>query len=292
MSVKIDRTGETEINNQGLKMTIIVYRSARSIDVQFEDGLVIPNKTYCAFKRKEIRHPDVGKNIISGQKYVGKTKLNKQGLKMTIVAYNTYNDIRVQFEDGNLVTARYDQFKSGKLMHPNTSRNYIKLNQFRKTWVGETTCNLKGYKMQVIEYIDANNITVEFEGDPEPVHTSLDAFRTGHVNRHQDQISSLRSHIGDVGLANCGIGMKIIDAVIGTITILFDTGCIRENLNYRAFRLGQIGHPFPYQIGVISMDGPAYRFGDTGNFYCHCPKCGLVDIMSLQEMGEHICQNL
>ena len=287
---KIDRTGETETNNQGLKMTIVAYKSARDIDVRFEDGLVIPNKTYCAFRRREIRHPGVGKNRISGQKYVGKTKLNKQGLKITIVAYNTYNDIRVQFEDGSVVTARYDQFKSGKLMHPNTSRNYIKLNQFRKTWVGETNYNLKGYKMQIIEYADANNITVKFERDPELVHTSLDAFRTGRVNRHQDQVLSLKSHIGDVGLANCGIGMKIIDAAVGTITILFDTGCIRENLNYRAFRLGQIGHPFPYQIGVISMDGPAYRFGDTGNFYCHCPKCGLVDIMSIQEMEEHICQ--
>ena len=39
----IDRTGEINYNNQGEKMTIIAYRKAIDIDIQFEDGSIAYN---------------------------------------------------------------------------------------------------------------------------------------------------------------------------------------------------------------------------------------------------------
>ena len=41
-----DRTGEENINKQGLKMKIIKYRSRRDIDVEFDDGTIFYNKNY------------------------------------------------------------------------------------------------------------------------------------------------------------------------------------------------------------------------------------------------------
>ena len=39
--VKTNRTGEENINNQGLKMWIIEYRKTNDIDVEFEDGFIL-----------------------------------------------------------------------------------------------------------------------------------------------------------------------------------------------------------------------------------------------------------
>ena len=48
--------GETVINNQGLKMSII-HKEGRFIDVQFEDGTIVKNKTLKAFQKHCICNP-------------------------------------------------------------------------------------------------------------------------------------------------------------------------------------------------------------------------------------------
>lgn len=55
--MKLERVGETHISNEGLKMTIIAYRTSLSCDVQFEDGYVIYNRQYWDVKRGEVKNP-------------------------------------------------------------------------------------------------------------------------------------------------------------------------------------------------------------------------------------------
>lgn len=64
------RIGETQINNQGLKMTIIEYRNNMDIDIQFEDGTILRHKSYCKFKNQ---HNIVNYNYptVCGVGYVG-----------------------------------------------------------------------------------------------------------------------------------------------------------------------------------------------------------------------------
>jgi hypothetical protein len=50
---KIDRTGEENINKQGLKMQIIRYKNVHDIDIQFEDGIIVRH-TYYQYFKKEI----------------------------------------------------------------------------------------------------------------------------------------------------------------------------------------------------------------------------------------------
>ena len=33
----------------------------------------------------------------------------------------------------------------------------------------------------------------------------------------------------------------------------------------------------------------AYVYNNTGNFYCTCSKCGMSDIMDLEEVRNHKC---
>ena len=71
MRKKANRIGETNINCQGLKMTIISYRGTHDIDVQFEDGYVSYNKDYRYFKNGTMKSyfvPTVlGVGIIGGE---------------------------------------------------------------------------------------------------------------------------------------------------------------------------------------------------------------------------------
>jgi hypothetical protein len=57
MKRKKDRTGETNLNKRGEKMTIIAYRCYEDIDVQFEDDIISYNKSYGSFKNGSIKHP-------------------------------------------------------------------------------------------------------------------------------------------------------------------------------------------------------------------------------------------
>lgn len=53
-----NRVGETNTANCGMKMTIIRYGSSYDIDVEFEDGTIVKNRTYRCFKRGMISHPN------------------------------------------------------------------------------------------------------------------------------------------------------------------------------------------------------------------------------------------
>ena len=54
----VNRIGEQALNNQGCMMTIIGYRNAKDIDVQFIDNTVVINKKYCDFKKGIIKNPN------------------------------------------------------------------------------------------------------------------------------------------------------------------------------------------------------------------------------------------
>ena len=57
MSKIKDRTGETRVNNDGEEMKIIRYGNKNDIDVRFDDGTVIKNRTYEHFKKGNIKNP-------------------------------------------------------------------------------------------------------------------------------------------------------------------------------------------------------------------------------------------
>lgn len=103
------RLGETRINNYGQSMTIVAYRNCNDIDVQFEDGVVITNKRYNAFKTGSI--PNYKSRL-------GKEKISRSGI-MKIVGYRGCNDIDVQFEDGTIVQSSYRHFERGSIKNPN-----------------------------------------------------------------------------------------------------------------------------------------------------------------------------
>ena len=51
------RLGETRLNNQGRNMTIVAYRSANDIDVEFDNGFIVTSTQYQLFERGTILDP-------------------------------------------------------------------------------------------------------------------------------------------------------------------------------------------------------------------------------------------
>lgn len=118
LSYKINRNriGETKISTKGQKMTIIDYRNAQNIDVQFEDGTIVKNKALKDFKTGNIRNPNYLKSHFTRQ-----TNYNNQGLKMVIIDYRSEKDIDIQFETGYILYSYKGscyKFKSKSTKHP------------------------------------------------------------------------------------------------------------------------------------------------------------------------------
>lgn len=57
MGKKIDRTGEVGVNNDGERMEIVRYGGINDIDIQFEDGVIVEHRHYCAFEKGQIKNP-------------------------------------------------------------------------------------------------------------------------------------------------------------------------------------------------------------------------------------------
>ena len=83
----IDRTGEENINNKGLKMRIISYKGCDDIDVEFEDGYIAYNTRYDYFLKGHLRSKyfksvyDIG--------YIGYANTTKNG--RILPSYKTWN---------------------------------------------------------------------------------------------------------------------------------------------------------------------------------------------------------
>ena len=94
--------GYTNINPQGLKYTVIVYRNHKDVDIQFEDGFIIEHIPVTRLNQNILYHPNHPKpkrNRTPINKRLGETGYNNQGRKMTIIAYRNSIDIDVQFEN-------------------------------------------------------------------------------------------------------------------------------------------------------------------------------------------------
>ena len=225
MPVKIiDRTGETNRANNGLLMTIIAYRNSRDIDILFEDGTVVYHKAYGSFLEGTVKHPVVHTKHSIKEFRIGETNTADCGLEMQIIAYRGIYDIDVRFEDGVIVTNKsYISFKQGWIKHPSYTRTALMTGKTRLAYCG--------------------------------ILMSVEAYRNS----------------------------KSID-------VLFESGYFVSNAQYYKFQLGHIGHPFPYDMGQITIESPAYIHNNTGNFYCRCNKCGQRDIMTISEMKAHTCK--
>lgn len=163
-----NRVLETNIANNGQVMTIIEYRRNDDIDIQFEDGTIIKNRSYDNFKKGKIKFPNI-KNRIE------ETNIASNEQTMTIIDYRNNQDIDIQFEDGTIVKNKtYNSFKLGNIKNPNCVISGISYNElfcleqlkqfeFLKAEIGELNFP-KLSKKELDLYNPKLKIGIEYDG--------------------------------------------------------------------------------------------------------------------------------
>ena len=270
--------GKTMYNNQGRLMSIVAYDHGNII-VKFEDG-VTKSSSLGYFKSGGIMHPADKTKL--GNVYIHKAT----GMKMKVIAYRKHSDIDVEFEDGTVVTTTSGPLIRGTVQYP-------------KEHVGLTRQNKYGQKVTIIAYRGCTDIDVEFDDGEKAYHRYFFAFNSGDLvssaklaEIRQRKLQEKAKGKEQMVMSHYGLKMWVKEYHnCEDVDIEFETGYVNKHKQHKRFLKGrQIGHPFPYMIGDVIMEKPAYRYQNTGNFYCTCSRCGHKDIMTVQEMREHICQ--
>lgn len=131
---------------------------------------------------------------IQRKERLGQTKINSQGIQMTIIEYINSENMTVEFNDDNKTKkpTTWNSWKSGRVRNPNFKKAYKTLEDKR---VGSTNLNIRGELMKVIKYNNANDIIVEFQDQwKEQIHTSWDCFKNGRVQNLHDKEKGIINH--------------------------------------------------------------------------------------------------
>ena len=118
-----DRTGEVRRMSNGMNATIIRYVNGKNIDVEFEDGAIRKGCAYKEFDSGNIAHPSQTAEA-QAENRTGEIRRMNCGMIATITRYNSYHDVEVTFEDGEVVyPVDYGQFVAGSIAHPKYDGN-------------------------------------------------------------------------------------------------------------------------------------------------------------------------
>ena len=154
-------------------MTLIAYRSAASVDVRFEDG-VVRTTSYLRFKNGMVQHPEDKVHI----NRVGEKFRANNGMMMTVVRYVSSSNATVQFEDGAMREGvSYRDIRKGAVAHPKD----IRKRPVHSDRVGETNTATCGMRMTITSYRTCNDIDVRFEDGAVVTGKSYQNFKTGEI---------------------------------------------------------------------------------------------------------------
>lgn len=220
--------GEISKASNGMWMTIVAYRSVKDLDVQFEDGTIVYNKSYNRFKDGKIGYP----NRVTCNKYrLGETRLMNCGLNATIIGYTSANDITVKFEDGTVKErVAYSKFKVGQV----APSNYL----FSKH-IGEVNRANNGLLMKVVAYRGATDIDVQFENNVVRKGVSYSSFKKGEIRLTPQN----RVVLGECRVSASGLKYRVVENLSRTRCIIeFEDG-VRKEVERGNVSSGSVAHP-------------------------------------------------
>ena len=220
----------------GQVMTIIKYRRCDDIDIQFEDGTIVKNKTYNSFKLGNIKNPNFNNELILKNNRLNEIVQAKNGQLMTIIEYRNSKDIDIQFEDGVIVKHKnYDCFKIGNIKNPNLQHT-LKVN--------EINIAKNGQIITIIEYRNSKDIDIQFEDGTIVKNKSYNDFKKGMIKNPNLPNTQIKNRVGESNITTNGQTMTIIEYKNwNDIDVRFEDGTIVKNRGYSAFKSGKIRNP-------------------------------------------------
>ena len=243
MIVKKERIKEKRMMNCGMFATIVAYRSAIDMDVQFEDGFIAMHVPYSSFKKGCVANKNIKISQYNIERYIGKKRMAKCGQEMTVIKYRNGKDIDIQFEDGTIVYhITHSAFIRGSVGHPGIKRQtYQRKRNSYSFRVGETIVNNDGLNMTIVGYRQSTDIDVVFDDGTVSTHRKYEEFKAGMI-KHPNQAKN--KHLGESFICNNGIHATITDyKSYKDVTITFEDGIIKEHVRYAELKKGSVAHP-------------------------------------------------
>lgn len=215
-SKKEERLGSSKCMNCGSLATIIRYKNARDMSVQFEDGTIVEKVTWQQWSKGEILNHSIQdctwKQRISKENSkdrLGETRMMNCGVEATIIKYNNRHDITVQFVDGSLNEHKsYGEFLRGEIqcynvpkLHNSSKARNLNCKKKREGLKKVMNC---GMECQIIEYRNSHTkgITVQFT-DGEIVIGDWNGFLRHSIhNPNLPKCSCANNSTGEQKIAN------------------------------------------------------------------------------------------
>ena len=170
----------------------------------------------------------------SPEKYLGQTAMMTCGLNATIIAYNSWNDITVRFENGIEKHTCLRSFQRKCIGLPkNMSKKYV----------GQTRTMNCGKKATIITYKKYKDIDVQFEDNTIRQHVSIRAFEDGEIGPEPNMTTddNKKRYIGTSRIMNCGMKATIIAyRAYNDIDVQFENNEIRKHAWMHYFKTGSI----------------------------------------------------
>ena len=253
MAKTLNRIGESRKMSNGQMATIVAYRGATDMDVKFDDGTIVTNKTYSCFKIGHINNPNYGVHQSFADSKIGETREMRNGMKATIIAYRTSTDMDLRFEDGTIREhARYHHFVSGKISPVHIDDRTANDKNAR---IGERRMMVCGSFCTIVDYKSSHDITVRFDDGVTFTKKYYRDFLNGLIQYHKPQEASdkddeelRQQHIKErVGQSRqMRIGMSATITAYRSdkdMDVVFEDGETREHVQYVTFLNGLIRHP-------------------------------------------------
>lgn len=232
-----DRTGEKKMMLNGNEATIIAYRSAHDIDVQFSDGSITYHNSYSNFRRGKIGKPKAARY----EEHLGERRMMNCGDEATIISYRNNKDIDVRFSDGTVIQhKRYAHFLEGRIRRPKEPQDEpLKLTEkHRASRLGEKKIMNNGLLAEITRYDSAADIDVLFENGCIATNKSYGSFVKGEIALPRGY------QLGECRMMNCGMKATIIRyGAYNDIDVEFEDGYVATNKKYSSFLKGQIDNP-------------------------------------------------
>ena len=126
--------------------------------------------------------------------HVGETNINTAGRMMTIVRYNNSRNVAIEFEDGTLVVTQYANFQRGAVKYPGDIVRRPRVEEAKRTRIGETNIARNGMMMTIIAYRKNTDVDVQFEDGEITTHISYQRFLCGQVGHPKNIERAIPKH--------------------------------------------------------------------------------------------------
>ena len=234
--------------NNGQMATCIAYRRSDDIDIQFEDGTVVKNKTKHSFLRGYIKNPNIDsyETLKNKSSCKGETRMMNCGMNATCIEYRGADDIDIQFEDGTVVFGKTkNSFYKGQISNPKIGAAQVKKRSSIENMTRKMNC---GMNATCIAYRKSNDIDVQFEDGTIVRSTNKSSFLKGKIANpslgRYFTIFGDTNCLNETRTMNCGMSATCIEFInVDNITVRFEDGTIIQNKSKSDFYKGTIANP-------------------------------------------------